>query len=561
MKRHWHKMLIIHMATKAYSFMRDDLGFSLPSKSSLLRWRPIRYVVPGFDANVISNLGKIAKNMSVLERNCVLLFDEIIIKSDLTYNRVRDIIDGFVDHGEGHREMKIGNKCCFFMVKGLSSSWKYVFSYYISKGGLLTQNLSKILNKNIAALKSIGLNVKALVCDQGASNSSVFKSVGITEETPFYMHEGSKVYCLFDYCHLFKSIRNTLLKYDISTPDGIVTFKVIKKLYSIDQSNTHFKICPKLTESHVYPSVFEKMSVKRATQVFSNSVAAGIEMAYSQNLFGSDEYLIKCIKPTQLFVKRMNDLFDDLDCKIFDSKNPLKRPLLRNDSGKVQRLHDHIEFLKSIRLPNDVRVKCIDGFRNTIRGMLMLSEELFKDQRELDFIFLGKLNQDALENFFYRVRASQGINTHPTAHEVQYIVGRLISMKILRQYFESKGANCEDDDDINLDWNLGPEDRHLDVQGNEQEPEQLDLESFVIPDENFVEEDDEADVQIKRYYTGYGIYQKILCRIHCEKCTKAMTKTQSDLTLYSEALIKAKNYKDDSDLRLVIGSSKCVDCK
>ncbi len=370
------------------------------------------------------------------------------------------------------------------------------------------------------------------------------------------MHEGSKVYCLYDYCHLFKSVRNTLMKYDISSPDGIVSFNIIKKLYSIDQSNTHFKICPKLTESHIYPSVFEKMSVKRATQVLSNSVAAGIEMAYSQNLFGSDEYLKKCVKPTQLFVKRMNDLFDDLDCKNFASKNPLKYPLLRNDSGKVQRLYDHIQFLKSMKFPNSNRVKCIDGFVKTIRAMIMLSNELFRDQKELKYIFLGKLNQDALENFFYRVRASLGMNTHPTAHEIQYIVGRLISMKILRQNFENKGANCEDDDDVNLDWNLGPEDRHLDVQESDQEYEQLGLENFVIPDENFVEEDDEADVQVKRYYTGYGIYQKILCKIHCDKCTEAMTKTQSDLTLYSEALIRAKNYKDDGDLRLVNPSDR-----
>ena len=82
------------------------------------------------------------------------------------------------------------------------------------------------------------------------------------------------------------------------------------------------------------------------------------------------------------------------------------------------------------------------------------------------------------------------------------------------------------------------------------------METFTIPDENFVKEDDKADVQIKRYYTDYGIYQKILCKIHCEKCTKAMTKTQSDLTLYSEALIRAKNYKDDSDLRLVNPSDR-----
>ncbi|XP_053968523.1 uncharacterized protein LOC128869951 [Anastrepha ludens] len=83
-----------YMSTKAYSFMRDDLGFCLPHKSSLLRWRPIRYVVPGFDANVVNNLSKIASKMSGTERICILLFDEMSIKPDLTYNNSRDIIDG-----------------------------------------------------------------------------------------------------------------------------------------------------------------------------------------------------------------------------------------------------------------------------------------------------------------------------------------------------------------------------------------------------------------------------------------------------------------------------------
>lgn len=190
------------------------------------------------------------------------------------------------------------------------------------------------------------------------------------------------------------------MKYDISTPNGIASFKIIQKLYSVDQSNTHFKICPKLTEAHVYPSVFEKMSVKRATQILSNSVAAGIEMAYSQSLFGSDEYLLKCAQPTQLFIKKMNDLCDDLDCKNFVSKNPLKYPLLKNDSGKVQRLYDYIKYFKTIKLPASSQVRCIRRFCSTISGMIHLSEELFRDQEELSYISLGKINQDALENFF-----------------------------------------------------------------------------------------------------------------------------------------------------------------
>ena len=37
----------------------------------------------------------------------------------------------------------------------------------------------------------------------------------------------------------------------------------------------HLKVCPRLTYTHVYPTNFQKMSVKLAVQVMSDSVADG----------------------------------------------------------------------------------------------------------------------------------------------------------------------------------------------------------------------------------------------------------------------------------------------
>lgn len=93
--------------------MRDDLKFSLPHKKSLLRWRPIKYVSPGIDSKVIENLKYIVSEMSPTERFCEILFDEISIKKDLVYNKSRDIIDGFVDIGDGDRDLNVADKCCF----------------------------------------------------------------------------------------------------------------------------------------------------------------------------------------------------------------------------------------------------------------------------------------------------------------------------------------------------------------------------------------------------------------------------------------------------------------
>ncbi|XP_058976182.1 uncharacterized protein LOC131801430 [Musca domestica] len=44
----------------------------------------------------------------------------------------------------------------------------------------------------------------------------------------------------------------------------------------VEYMNLNFKICPKLTEKHINPKLWDKMSVSRATEVLSNSVAAAM---------------------------------------------------------------------------------------------------------------------------------------------------------------------------------------------------------------------------------------------------------------------------------------------
>ncbi|XP_028897912.2 uncharacterized protein LOC105214929 [Zeugodacus cucurbitae] len=538
---------INYMSTKAYNFMRDDLSFALPHKKTLLRWRPIRSVSPGIDEKVLNNLEKIVRNMKREERICQIIFDEVSIKKDLTYNKVRDVIDGFVDNGEGHRESVIGNKCCFFMVKGLVSKWKYIVSYYVAKEGVKSVQLEKLLKNNIDACENIGLNIKSVVCDQGGQNMKLKGLLGATSDQPYFFYKEKKIYFMFDYCHLIKCIRNMFLKYDLETSDGIATSAVVKQIYAIDQANVNFKMCPKLTYSHVYPGCFEKMSVSRATQLLSNSVAAAIEMATNQNLLGSDEQSKARAKATQSFVKKMNDLFDELDCKTLHNANPIRRPIQRDCIEKINRLKKYIAYIAAIKSPH-INIMCLDSTKLTITAMIGISEDIFKENDTISFILLGKMNQDALENFFYKIRANLGINSHPSAHEIQYIVARLISMHVLRRQFSHTGSNCEEDDDINLDWNYGQED---DLKENLQPAEQLAVEQIEIPDEHFASAEKPAETQVRRYYTGYAIYQKVLCRLKCQKCVAVMKNTTGSLEDSSEALIRSKNYKSPDDLRLV----------
>lgn len=56
---------------------------------------------------------------------------------------------------------------------------------------------------------------------------------------------------MYDFSHLIKSLRNGWLKCDLKTPDGTVSFHVIKELYDIEE-NSKTKMCPKLTKQHIF---------------------------------------------------------------------------------------------------------------------------------------------------------------------------------------------------------------------------------------------------------------------------------------------------------------------
>lgn len=54
-----------------------------------------------------------------------------------------------------------------------------------------------------------------------------------------------------------------------------ISFTDIKEVYELDKSKT-CRALVKLTDNHIYPSTFQRMNVKLATQVLSHSVASAI---------------------------------------------------------------------------------------------------------------------------------------------------------------------------------------------------------------------------------------------------------------------------------------------
>lgn len=89
-------------------------------------------------------------------------------------------------------------------------------------------------------------------------------------------------------------------------------------------------------------------------------------------------------------------------------------------------------------------VYCIKGLHQAVNAMLLLSEDVYYDDKsEKKFILTRRCITDPLENTFSTIKSHGGNNRLPSIHEVSYILGKIISRNI--RIFHEKTKNCEND--------------------------------------------------------------------------------------------------------------------
>ena len=161
------------------------------------------------------------------------------------------------------------------MVRGVTKKWKQSIGYFLSAGPTKAVVQKQLLVECITKLQEAGLVVVASVCDMGATNQQTYKLLEADDGQ--FQVQGQPVVALYDVPHLFKCIRNTLLKYQISVDGEVAKWNHLMALYQADNFR-ELRAAPKLKKLHLRPTPFKKMSVKLATQVMSRSVAAAMHL-------------------------------------------------------------------------------------------------------------------------------------------------------------------------------------------------------------------------------------------------------------------------------------------
>ena len=429
---------IFYHSRKAYRILQKL--FVLPSKTTLKELLGKSKVYPGFDSNIFDALEKRVSKLPKQDRQCVLIFDEMGIKSSLSYNVFTDGIEGLEDFGCLGQTKFMANHGLSFMVRGLSKKWKQSIGYFLTSGPVKGNVLKDLTMEAITRLQAIGLHVKVLVCDQGSNNRQFPKSFSkVSVDKPYFSYSGKKVYVIYDPPHLIKNVRNNLKKTGFLHEGNPISWEYIVKFYMFDKEGD-IRMAPKLTDEHIDIPMFSKMKVNLAVQVLSHSVAAGISTLQRLG------HLPKEAKFTGEFVEHMDQLFNCFNSSNLRSSKKFGGAI-SDDSGHMEFLEDSFQFMSNLTLQNGKVPPCIEGWQISIKSLILLWKEL-SSQCNFSFLMTNRLNQDCVENLFSIIRGKGGKRDNPDAREFRASYRQVVFDQLL---MPSEGSNCKvDTDDILL---------------------------------------------------------------------------------------------------------------
>uniref|UniRef100_A0A1E1WCZ7 THAP-type domain-containing protein n=1 Tax=Pectinophora gossypiella TaxID=13191 RepID=A0A1E1WCZ7_PECGO len=428
--------LNLHFSSpQTYRSMKTFLG--LPSESTL---ESFKMVVPlKFDDRTLEFLSAKLKSLPENAKYCTLCLDEMVLKRHLHYDTKRDDIIG-LHNVNGEVTLEIASHACAIMLRSIAVDWKQPIAYSFLGSPKHYDKLEQWLDEVILKLSDIGIEIMAIVSDQGSNFDKYAKRIKkVTAEKPYFLLNNKKIYYIFDVPHLIKCLRNNLLTNNFVYDDKKVTWEHIHVLYS-EQHKKKLKLIPKITEAHVKPNKNQKTRVKYAADIFSNSVYAALLILISNKTLPEEA------KATAEFVHKMNNLFDILNSNTVQTNNKFQKAFSLK-KYQLDVLEDAMTVFKKLKaidskkgVDNTKRLKTFKNIQITIQSTIMLCKDLKKEG--FNSVFTRRLNQHCLENFFDAVREQVGNHRNPTAIEFMRAFSKYFLSNMLKN---SRFANCEED--------------------------------------------------------------------------------------------------------------------
>lgn len=336
----------------AYCYVRRTFGKHLPHPKTLYNWYKNINGDPGISSEGLcilkSKVDAFKKDNKTFY--VALMADEMAIRSQLIWNESQKKYIGYVDYGlknEDSDSTEDATQALVFMVVPVNSRGKLPVAYYLTNK-FSGEEQANIVEQILTVVHETGAEVISFTFDGATSNITMSKTLGADIDSKTlgssFNHPCTErpIHTFLDICHMLKLVRNNWSSKQIfyDNEGNKIKWDYIVELEKI-QSQQGLSLANKITKQHVH---FQnnKMKVKLAAQVLSNSVADALE--YCKNRYPQFEGCEATIK----FIRMFNNLFDVLNSRSFRGQG-YKKPLQQSNEKTFFELFESAEkYIKEL---------------------------------------------------------------------------------------------------------------------------------------------------------------------------------------------------------------------
>lgn len=412
---------LYYTSPQAYKLLEEAL--CLPNTKTLAKHSiPISTEV---NEHLMTTLRAKVNNMSNSEKVCSVVVDSISLKTSLFYNISLDKIIG-LQEVNGVQTPVLAKKALVVLIRGIFGTWQLPIGFALLGDCKNNDDVSKWIENLLEKLIDVGLDIRTFVSDLGSEVLSEDKRNMISSDTPYFYIKDRKIYYIIDALHLINSLRNHLLVNDFHFQGSVAKYEHILQFYE-SEKNKSLKLAPKLSESHIKPSNFEKTLARYATELLSNTVATAL------SCYIDFQAMSESAKETVKFIKLINDLFDVLNSSTVHSTCEYQQAFCGSGT-QTTFMNDMLHFFKSLKVINSTTgrdvtstAKFITGYQVTITSILLLFTDLKLEG--YNNLLTRRLNQDVTDIFFGQVRRKR---KHPTTRQFMAAFRRVFFSNIIK---------------------------------------------------------------------------------------------------------------------------------
>ena len=372
---------------------------------------------------------KMFKNMEERDKACILIVDEVYVKSGITYS-------GGQVFGLSKDNPKEPAKTLLCVMMKCCHSRKKIIAKMIPCHKLNAQFMHDCVVDVIQLLHRCGARVVALINDNNKVNQKFFTLFRVfNSRCPWIASNPAvpldPIFLLYDPIHIVKNIRNnfilektkTLIFLDPDTNEKIVAkWSDIEDLHRHEEENISLLYLSKLTRSSVYPTNLERQKVQLALNVFCDQTVAALttSSASTDSMKSTAKALMLVIR----FFKLLNVKSTFTEARLNDPDRPA---VDYSDSGMqgFKTLSDWVKIAEFMSPTASVRQKQLtrdtsSAIKWTCESLQCLATYLLNTDEPFKFdkVCLGIFTQDDIERHFGYFRMSSGSCYHITVQDI-----------------------------------------------------------------------------------------------------------------------------------------------